>query len=151
MPAETGSARASVRDRTQRMIQLAPCTRFCPTSGSPRVDRLIAAAGDLKIPTEMRAVEVNVTVRAPSGETQLFIKDGVLFRGHRAGAPTTMTLSDALARKIFVDADMAAGVQGFLGGDIAVEGDLAKLVAMQTVEPSEAQKQLTRKIAAITA
>jgi hypothetical protein len=32
-----------------------------------------------------------------------------------------------------------------------VEGDLAKLVAMQTVEPSEPQKQLTKRIAAITA
>ena len=32
-----------------------------------------------------------------------------------------------------------------------VEGDLAKLVAMQTVEPSEPQKRLTKQIAAITA
>jgi hypothetical protein len=115
------------------------------------VDRLIADAGDLHIPAEMCAVEVNVTVRAPAGDTHVYIKDGLLTRGHRAGAATAMTLSDALARKIFVDADMAAGVQGFLTGDIAVEGDLARLVAMQTVEPSEAQKRLTRRIAAITA
>jgi len=114
------------------------------------VDRLIAAAGDLQIPAEMKAVEVNVTVTSPSGETRMFIKDGVLYRGHRDSAPTSLTLDVMLARKVFVDADMGAGVQAFLEGQMKVEGDLAKLVAMQTVEPSDRQKQLSQKIAAIT-
>lgn len=116
-----------------------------------KVDELIAAAGDLQIPEAMKAVEVNVTVTSPSGDTQLFMKDGLFSRGHRAGVATSLTLSEELARKIFVEADAAAGVQAFLTGEMKVEGDLAKLVAMQTVEPSEPQKQLTRKIAAITA
>ena len=114
------------------------------------VDRLIAASGDLQIPAEMKAVEVNVTVTSPGGVTHIFIKDGVLFRGHRDGAPTSLTLDVSLARKIFVEADMGAGVQAFLAGEMKVDGDLAKLVAMQTVEPSEPQKRLTQKIAAIT-
>jgi hypothetical protein len=114
------------------------------------VDRLIAAAGDLEIPAAMKAVEVNVTVTSPTGETQLFMKDGLFTRGHRSGAATTLTLDGALARKIFVDGDAAAGVQAFLTGEIRVEGDLAKLVAMQTVEPSAAQLRLTKQIAAIT-
>jgi hypothetical protein len=114
------------------------------------VDRLIAASGDLEIPPEMKAVEVNVTVTSPGGDKQVFIKDGMLYRGHRDGAPTSLTLDVALARKIFVEADMAAGVQAFLAGEMKVEGDLAKLVAMQTTEPSEPQKQLTQKIAAFT-
>lgn len=116
-----------------------------------KVDELIAAAGDLQIPEAMKAVEVNVTVTSPSGDTQLFMKDGLFSRGHRAGVATSLTLSEELARKIFVEADAAAGVQAFLTGEMKVEGDLAKLVAMQTVEPSEPQKQLTRRIAAITA
>lgn len=116
-----------------------------------KVDELIAAAGDLQIPEAMKAVEVNVTVTSPSGDTQLFMKDGLFSRGHRAGVATSLTLSEELARKIFVEADAAAGVQAFLTGEMKVEGDLAKLVAMQTVEPSEPQKQLTKRIAAITA
>ena len=115
------------------------------------VDRLIAAAGDLQIPAAMKAVEVNVTVTAPTGNTQLFMKDGLFTRGHKDSAPTKLTIASELARKIFVDGDAAAGVQAFLEGKMQVEGDLAKLVAMQTVEPSEPQKQLTKKIAAITA
>jgi hypothetical protein len=116
-----------------------------------RVDQLVAAAGDLAIPPAMKAVEVNVTVTSPTGDTRLFMKEGLFFRGHQDGVATRLTLSAELARRIFIDADVGAGVQAFLSGEIAVEGDLAKLVAMQTVEPSEPQQRLTREIAAITA
>jgi hypothetical protein len=116
-----------------------------------KVDAMIAAAGDLEIPEAMKAVEVNVTVTGPQGDTALFLKDGLFNRGHQSGAPTSLTLSRDLARKIFVEADAAAGIQAFLTGEIKVEGDLAKLVAMQTVEPSAPQKRLTQQIAAITA
>jgi hypothetical protein len=114
------------------------------------VDALIAAAGDLQIPPAMKDVEVNVTVTAPGGNTELFLKDGLFVRGHRAGVATTLTLTSELARKIFVDGDAAAGTQAFFAGEIKVDGDLSKLVAMQTVEPSEPQRRLTRQIAAIT-
>jgi hypothetical protein len=116
-----------------------------------QVDQLVAAAGDLQIPAAMKVVEVNVTITAPHGDTALFMKDGLFTRGHRAGVATTLTLPQELARKIFVDGDTAAGAQAFFEGVIRVDGDLAKLVAMQTVEPSEPQQRLTRQIAAITA
>jgi hypothetical protein len=115
------------------------------------VDQLVAAAGDLQIPAAMQDVEINVTVTAPAGNTELFMKDGLFTRGHQAGAPTSLSLTADLARRIFIDADVSAGVQAFLTGEIQVEGDLKKLVAMQTVEPSDAQKRLTRQIADITA
>lgn len=118
------------------------------------VDALIAAAGDLQIPAPMKDVEVNVTVTAAEGEggedKALFLKDGLFVRGHQAGVATTLVVPAAIARKIFVEGDAAAGVQAFLTGEIQVTGDLAKVVAMQTVEPSEPQKALTRRIAEIT-
>jgi len=116
-----------------------------------KVDELIAQAGDLQIPAEMKAVEVNVTVTSPSGDAHVYLKDGLFSQGHREGVPTSLTLSAELARKIFVEGDAAAGVQAFLAGEMKADGDLAKLVAMSTVEPSEAQKALTKQIAAITA
>jgi hypothetical protein len=115
-----------------------------------KVDELIAKAGDLNIPAEMKAVEVNITVTSPNGEKQIYLKDGLFSPGHQPTATTKLTLSEALARKIFIEADAAAGVQAFLAGEMQVEGDIAKLVAMQTVEPSAQQKQLTKDIAAIT-
>lgn len=113
------------------------------------VDKLIAESGDLNIPDAMK-IEVNVTVTSPTGPVQLSMKDGMFARGHNPAFATSLTLGDDIARKIFVDGDAAAGVQAFLEGKIQVDGDLAKVVAMQTVEPSPAQLQLTRKIAAIT-
>lgn len=115
-----------------------------------KVDELIAAAGDLEIPAPMKAVDVNITVVAPGGNVPLFMKDGLFTRGHQPGVATTLTLSADIARRIFVDGDVSAGVQAFLAGEIKVEGDLAKVVAMQTTMPSEPQKRLTRQIAEIT-
>jgi hypothetical protein len=116
-----------------------------------KVDELIAQAGDLQIPEAMRTAQVNITVTSPKGDIPLHMKDGLFKRGHEPSFTTTLKLSEEIARKIFVDGDAAAGVQAFLEGNITVEGDLATVVAMQTVEPSKPQMQLTRKIAEITA
>ncbi len=126
-------------------------SQFLSDEWFSQVEQLIADAGDLQIPAAMKAVEVNVTIQAPGGDIPVSIKDGAMSRGHRPGAVTSLTLGADLARKLFVDGDAAAGVQAFLTGEIKAEGDLSKLVAMQTVEPSAAQQQLTRRIAAITA
>jgi len=115
-----------------------------------KVDELIAAAGELEIPEAMRIARVNIVVTSAAGQTQLFMEDGLFQRGHRAEFATTLTLGDEVARRIFVDGDTAAGVQAFLEGRITVVGDLATVVAMQTVEPSEPQKRLTHRIAEIT-
>ena len=114
------------------------------------VDRLVAAAGDLKIPAAMRAAQINVTISTARGEVHAYVKDGQLFQGHHASAPTAITLPETLARQVFVDADTAAGIQAFLAGELVATGDLKQLVAMQMEEPSAEQKALAKRIAAIT-
>lgn len=116
-----------------------------------KVDELIAAAGDLKIPEPMRVAKINVTVTSASERTALHLDEGLFKRGHNPAFTTSLTVGDDVARKIFVEGDAAAGVQAFLEGKILVEGDLATVVAMQTVEPSEPQQRLSRQISAITA
>jgi hypothetical protein len=111
------------------------------------VDKLIAEAGELRIPAAMRAARINVTI----GDTHAYIEEGRLFQGHRDDAPTAITLDAALARKVFVEADTQAGIQAFLAGELVATGDLKQLVAMQMEEPSAQQKALAKKIAAITA
>jgi hypothetical protein len=114
------------------------------------VDKLIAGAGDLQIPEAMKAAEINVTVTSARGDTQVYVKGGVLHQGHRPDAPTAITLDEALARKVFVEADTAAGIQAFLAGELQATGDLKQLVAMQMEEPSAPQRALAKQIAAIT-
>jgi hypothetical protein len=115
------------------------------------VDKLVAAAGDLQIPDAMKTAKVNITVTSSGGDKELAMRDGLFTRGHDPSFVTKLTVGEDIARKIFVEGDAAAGVQAFLEGKIVVDGDLATVVAMQTVEPSEPQKKLTRQIAAITA
>ncbi len=116
-----------------------------------RLDAAVASATDLQIPPAMRAVEINITITGPAGDTRVHVKHGVLHRGHRDGAPTAIVLSAALARKVFVDADAAAGVQAFLAGEMTATGDLARLVAMQMEEPTPSQRRLAAEVAGFTA
>lgn len=126
-------------------------TAFLSEPWFDEVAKLMASAGDLKLPAPMRNVKVNVTIKRGAGpDVPAFVEDGVVARGHRDGADATITLDEALARKLFVEADAAAGVQAFLEGQLTVEGDLAKVVAMQTAEPSAEQKALAKRIAQIT-
>src|SRR4026207_2206573 len=97
-----------------------------------KVDELIAAAGDLKIPEAMRVAKVNIIVKGPKGETPGHMSDGLFKRGHEPGFTTSLTVPEDIARKIFVHGDAAAGVQAFLEGVITGEGDLAQDVATQT-------------------
>ncbi len=114
------------------------------------VQQLIAEAGDLELPAPMKAVAVNATIKRAGGDVQVYVKDGVVAQGHRDSADATITLDEALAKKLFVEADAVAGVQAFMTGELAITGDLAKVVAMQTAEPSAKQKALAQKIARIT-
>ena len=56
----------------------------------------------------------------------------------------TITTDYDTARKIFVDQDQAAGMQAFMAGRIKVQGDMMKMMAMQTSMPSD---DVARKIA----
>ena len=116
-----------------------------------KVDELIAAAGDLKIPEPMRVAKVNITVKGANGETKVHMKDGLFKKGHEPSFTTSLSVPEDIARKIFVHGDAAAGVQAFLEGVITVEGDLAQVVAMQTVDPSAEQMKLARQIETVTA
>jgi putative sterol carrier protein len=42
-------------------------------------------------------------------------------------------------------------MQAFMQGQIKVEGDMSKLMAMQTIQPSAEEVEIQKKIAEITA
>ena len=117
-----------------------------------KVDELTAAAGDLNIPSTLANLVLNVTVNgAPEGSVDLALNGGKFERGHNAAAPTKLTLPADLLRKVFLEGDAGAGMQGFMTGQIKVEGDMSKLMAMQSARPSDAQKALFKQILALTA
>lgn len=52
--------------------------------------------------------------------------------GHIDSPDLTVTVDFATARAIFVNLDFAAAMQAFMGGRINVQGDITKLMSLQT-------------------
>ncbi|MDP2228976.1 MAG: SCP2 sterol-binding domain-containing protein [Moraxellaceae bacterium] len=115
-----------------------------------KVAELTAAAGNLNVPPALAALALNVTVSKPDGNVDLCLNGGNFEKGHSAAAPTKLSMPGDLLRKIFLEGDQAAGMQGFMSGQIKVEGDMSKLMAMQTARPSDEQKALIKQILAVT-
>lgn len=63
----------------------------------------------------------------------------------------TLTTDYETAKKIFVDQDQAAGMQAFMAGKIKVQGDMMKMMAMQTSMPQdEIAKTIATEVKEIT-
>ena len=72
-------------------------------------------------------------------------------KGHLETADLTVTVPYDIAKAIFVDQNAQAGMQAFMSGQVKVQGDISKLMAMQSSVPDEASIELAKKIQAITA
>lgn len=116
-----------------------------------KVAELTAAAGDLNVPSALAGTVLNVTVTGQDGNVDLALKGGNIVAGHDAGATTKLSMPADLLRKIFLEGDAAAGMQGFMTGQIKVEGDMSKLMTLQSARPSEQQKALFKDILALSA
>lgn len=116
-----------------------------------KVKEIRDAAGEVETPAALADLVINITVKTDDGETEMALVGGMIEEGHQDGAPTTMTLPADLAKRIFIEGDQSAGMQGFMSGQIKIEGDMSKLMALQSAQPSDDQKQLMKQIQDITA
>ena len=73
-----------------------------------------------------------------------------LDRGHVDAPDLTVTVDYETAKTILVEGNPQAGMQAFMGGKIKVQGDMTKLMAMQTVTPDPVAKAISDRISAIT-
>jgi putative sterol carrier protein len=70
--------------------------------------------------------------------------------GHIEGEDLTVTVDFATAKAIFIDGNPQAGMQAFMAGKIKVQGDMTKLMAMQSTPPDAAAQEVAKKIQEIT-
>jgi hypothetical protein len=71
-------------------------------------------------------------------------------KGHLDDADVTLTLGYDTARAIFVDGNPQAAIEAFMAGKIVVQGDITKLMVMQSTGPGAATSELTRALQEIT-
>ena len=74
----------------------------------------------------------------------------VLDTGHIDPVDLTVSLDYDVAKAILVEGNPQAGIQAFMSGKIRVEGDIAKLMALQSATPDPAAAEIAARILAIT-
>ena len=86
---------------------------------------------------------INAHMDTSSGEMEMDL-------GHIEGEDLTVTLDYATAKAILVDGNPQAGMQAFMAGKIKVQGDMTKMMALQSGTPDPVQAEIAEKIKEIT-
>lgn len=71
-------------------------------------------------------------------------------KGYLDDADVTLTLGYDTARAIFVDGNPQVAIEAFMAGKIIVQGDITKLMVMQSTGPGAAASELTKALQEIT-
>ena len=104
------------------------------------------------VPEAVQDLVINLVVKdGPNGDIEAKLQAGRFVKGQSDDAPTKLTLAYDLARKMFIEQDQQASMQAFMSGQVQVEGDMTKLMAMQAGgPPSEEAQQLQVRIQEMT-
>jgi hypothetical protein len=70
--------------------------------------------------------------------------------GHLDDAEVKITVPYDVAKAIFIEGNAAAGMQAFMSGQIKVEGDMTKLMAMQGAAPGPEAMAIQQQLKDIT-
>jgi hypothetical protein len=71
--------------------------------------------------------------------------------GHIDPVDLKVTVDYSTAKAILVEGNPQAGMQAFMSGKIRVEGDMAKLLSLQSVPPDPAAQQVAQRLRDMTA
>jgi hypothetical protein len=137
-------------------------------------DPWIAAARKIRdkhLPTAQEELPTEAAIRINQIITEVPFGDGVIDAhidtasgtlsldvGHLDNPDVTVTVDYATAQQLFVQQDFAIAMQAFLTGRIRVDGDLGKLLALQSIgtqniseEAKERAQSVAEALKAITA
>ena len=96
------------------------------------VEKIRGELGDPPAPAGMADLHLNIVVSGgPDGDREIHLNAGQFERGLVDGAPTKLTVPFDVAKSMFIDGNQQAPMQAFMSGQIKVEGDMSKLMAMR--------------------
>ena len=103
-------------------------------------------------PAALKDLLLNIVVQGgPDGDREVHIAAGNFEQGLADGAATKLSVPYDIAKSMFIDGNQQAAMQAFMSGQIKVEGDMTKLMAMQTASPTAEQQAFQAKLADLTA
>ncbi len=105
-----------------------------------------------EVPEMIQDLVINLVVKdGPDGDIEAKMEAGRFAKGLADEAPTKLTVPYDIAKKMFIDQDPEASMQAFMSGQIQVEGDMTKLMAMQASgAPSEQTLEVQKRISDMT-
>jgi putative sterol carrier protein len=114
----------------------------------------LEAAGQLPEATAPMRLNLNIT-GVPFGEgtveSHIDTNDGIdIELGHLDRVDATLTLGYPVAQAIFVAGDAAAAMQAFMSNQLKIEGDMTKVMGLQTQLQGTDFKPLQERFLAIT-
>ena len=71
--------------------------------------------------------------------------------GHLPTADITITVDWATAKALLIEGNPQAAMSAFMAGKVRIEGDMSKLVAMQSTPPDPVSEGVINQLRAITA
>ena len=108
-------------------------------------------------PSISHSIRMNLVIcEVPFGEGSVHAHadtsggDLILDIGHLDPADLKVTLDYDIAKAILVEGNPQAGIQAFMQGKIKVEGDIAKLLELQSLTPDAATVEIGMRIQAMT-
>ena len=110
-----------------------------------------------EITTKPPAIKMNqVITDTPGGEDiKMFLDTSsgemVMDKGELPDADVTITLPYDVAKKQMVDQDQAAAMQAFMSGKVKVQGDMMKLMGMQSMGADPVTGKINDEIKEMTA
>jgi putative sterol carrier protein len=116
--------------------ELAGVTPSLPAQAAVRMNLVVT-----EIPFDEESLQAHLDTS--SGEL-------LIDKGHLESADLTVTVDYTTAKAILVDGNPQAAMQAFMAGKIRVDGDLTKLMAIQTTPPGETAHELAERLRAIT-
>ena len=112
----------------------------------------IRAEIEPEVPEAIQGLVINLLVKdGPDGDIEAKMEAGRFVKGLASDAPTKLTVPYEIAKKMFIDQDPQASMQAFMSGQIQVEGDMTKIMAMQAAgPPSEKALEVQKRITEMT-
>ena len=124
--------------------------KFLSDKWFEKVEELTHAAGDIGLSDAAKDIIMNIKVTRDGDDCNMCINGGVITKGLNHASAITISVPYDIARKMFVDQDQNAGTQAYMSGKLKIEGDLTKLMASVSIQPTAAQHALNQQIQAIT-
>ena len=122
---------------------------FLTQSWFDAVARLNQEVGELNLPPNLAELIINVTVKSEN-PTLLHLQAGKINQHHIQNADATIYIDQDTLNQIIHDNSVDTALEAFMTGKIFIEGDMSKVMALQSARPSQEQKALYKQIKEMT-